>query len=113
MRVSTWGKQMNAVLAKSAVTLTLAAAFIGHSVLAHADRLNGAIGSAPSITVSYSELDISKPAGLEVLYTRIKRAARSVCGFDHSPRELSRGRRSMTCYQTALDDAVRQVNRPT
>ena len=104
---------MNAVIAKSAATLTLAAAFLGHSVLAHADRLVGTVGSVPSITVSYSELDISKPQGLEVLYTRIKRAAKSVCGFYNSPRELSRGRHSMACYQSTLEDAVRQVNRPT
>ena len=104
---------MNAVIAKSAVALTLTAALMGHSVAAHADRFDGAVGSAPSITVNYSELDISKPQGLAVLYARIQRAARSVCGVHYSPRELSRERHSMACYKTAIDDAVRQVNRPT
>jgi UrcA family protein len=104
---------MIAVIAKSAVTVTLAAAFIGHSVVAHADRIEGVVVSAPSITIGYAELDISKPQGLAVLYTRIKSAARSVCGFDHSPKELARGRVSKACYQTAVEDAVRQINRPT
>jgi len=104
---------MNAVIAKSAVAVTLTAALIGHSVAAHADRLDGAVGGAPSITVNYSELDISKPQGLTVLYARIQRAARSVCGVDDSPRELSRARHSMVCYKSAIEDAVRQVNRPT
>ena len=104
---------MIAVIAKSAVTITLAAAFIGHSVPAHADRLEGVIVSAPSITVGYAELNISNPQGLAVLYTRIKSAARSVCGYDPSPKELSRARVSKACYLSAVDDAVRQINRPT
>ena len=104
---------MNTVVAKSTAILTLAVALIGHSVLAHADRRDGAAGSGPSITISYSELDVSRPRGVEVLYTRIKRAARSVCGIDRLHRELSGGRRAMACYQSTLDDAVMQVNRPT
>lgn len=104
---------MHAVIAKSAVTLTLAAAFIGHSVLAHADRVERANGSASSISISYAELDVSTPQGLEVLYTRIKRAAKSVCGFDRAPLTTSRGRHSLACYQSTVEDAVRQANRPT
>lgn len=104
---------MIAVIAKSAVTVTLAAAFIGHSGLAYADRIEGVVVNAPSVIVSFAELDISKPQGLEVLYSRIKTAAKSVCGFDHSIQQLSRGSDSMACYKSAVEGAVTQINRPT
>lgn len=101
---------MNAVIGKSALALT--AALIGTS-MAHADRLDHSVGSVPSITVRYGDLDISKPQGLHVLYARIKHAAKTVCGFDGIPRELAREHRSFTCYRTALEDAVKQINQPT
>lgn len=106
---------MNAVLAKSAVTLTLAAALIAPVTPAYADRLDGAVTvrDVPTIRVSYAELDINKPRGLEVLYSRIQRAAKTVCGFDYSMRDLSRGRHVTSCYQAAVEDAVKQINRPT
>jgi UrcA family protein len=103
---------MNAVIAKSALMLTLAAAFVGYSVLAHADRVDRAMGSVPSITISFGELDLSKPQGLEVLYTRIKRAAKSVCGFKPSPLTTLRRRDASSCYESTVEHAVKQVNRP-
>jgi UrcA family protein len=106
---------MKAVVIKSAVALTLTAA-LGWP--AHADRINrinGAVTvtSAPTMTVSFSELDITKPRGLEVLYSRIEHAAKTVCGLDYMPKSLARNRHAKACFQTAVDDAVRQINRPT
>lgn len=34
-----------------------------------------------SVTVSYADLDISRPAGADVLYHRIRVAAREACGW--------------------------------
>ena len=99
-------------VAKSALMLTLAAS-IGHSVLAYAERVDGAAGSVPGITISYSEAELSTPQGLETLYMRIKRAAKSVCGVDSSSLTTLRSRHTVTCYQSTLEHAVRQVNRPT
>lgn len=105
---------MNAVVTKSALALTVAAALALPVVPSHADRIEGVtVSSAPTIKVSYAELDITKPRGLEVLYSRIQSAAKTVCDVDHSRRELARGRHAMACYKTAIDDAVRQINRPT
>ena len=103
---------MNAVVIKSAVAVALTAAL---SCTAHADRINGAVTvtSAPTMIVSFAELDITKPRGLEVLYRRIEHAAEVVCGVDPSPRHLASTRNSLACYKTAIDDAVRQINRPT
>ena len=106
---------MNAVVIKSAVALTLAAALGWPAAPAHADRINGAVTvtSAPTMTVSFAELDITKPRGLEVLYSRIENAAKIVCGVDPTPMPLARTRHATACYKTAIEDAVRQINRPT
>jgi UrcA family protein len=106
---------MKSVVTKSAVALTLTAALGWPLVPAHADRINGAVTvtSAPTLTVSFADLDINKPRGLEVLYSRIEHAAKAVCNLDYMPKSLSRARHSKACYTTAIDDAVRQINRPT
>jgi UrcA family protein len=62
-------------------------------------------------TVSFADLDLSKPAGAQALYDRIKKAASSVCGeledeqFEH--RMLFR-----ECYDQAVANAVAKANRP-
>ena len=102
---------MNAVITRSAVTLALATTLVGLSPAAFADRV-GQLEGSPKIVVNYDELDISNPQGLELLYTRIANAAMSVCGYDRLHKELSRQRRPAACYQSAVDDAIRQVNQP-
>jgi UrcA family protein len=110
----TGSKQMNAVVTKSALTLTLAAALCWPVVSAHAERIEGVtVSSAPTLRVSYAELDINKPRGLEVLYSRIERAAKTVCNYEYGAQQLARMRQAKACFQTAVDDAVRQINRPT
>jgi UrcA family protein len=66
-----------------------------------------------SQAVSYADLDLSKPAGAQTLYKRIKAAARRVCGpIDHytyvAPAQAFR-----ECYAKAIADAVAQVDRPS
>jgi UrcA family protein len=102
---------MNAVIKKSAVILSVAAALAGPFGVTYADRV-GQIDGTPKIVVNYEELDISNPQGLEMLYTRIENAAMSVCGYDRLHKELSRQRRPATCYQAAVNDAIKQVNQP-
>jgi UrcA family protein len=93
---------MKAFVTKSALALSLTAALSWPVVPAHADRIIGGVtvSSAPTITVSYAELDINKPRGLEVLYSRIERAAKSVCNFEDSPRQLAQMRQAKACYRT-------------
>lgn len=103
---------MKSVVTKSALALTTA--LVWAAVPAHADRIEGVtVSSAPTMRVSYAELDINKPRGLQVLYSRIQHAAKVVCGVEHSPKQLSRHRQATACYNDAIDDAVRQINRPT
>jgi UrcA family protein len=64
-----------------------------------------------TLTVSYGELDLSKPAGAEILYKRIKRAANTVCSVYESPMPWNFVARNR-CIQTAVDEAVAKVNAP-
>jgi UrcA family protein len=59
----------------------------------------------PTVTVSYADLDLSKPAGAQTLYRRIEDAARTVCG-PLASRELRRRRLWRDCYEQAVEDAV-------
>jgi UrcA family protein len=97
---------------KSAVTSTLTVALLGGFAVAHADRV-GQLEGPPKIVVNYDDLDISHPRGLEELYSRIETAAMTLCDYDRLHKELARQRRPAACYRAAVDDAIRQVNKPT
>jgi UrcA family protein len=61
--------------------------------------------------VSYSDLDLSKEANASTLYTRIERAARSVCKVYTIPRPRAQVLEA-ACFEKAMDDAVRSVDNP-
>lgn len=103
---------MRTLIVRSAFAVSLGAILLGHSVLASADHRIETVFAAPSVKVSYRDLDISKPWGLEVLYSRIQHAARGVCYLDQPPQELARAQAARTCYRAAVDNAVNQINRP-
>ena len=68
-----------------------------------------------TVAVSFAELDLSKPAGVEALYERLHRAAERVCGFDEPTSSLvyaSRAAEKRSCYEEALDRAVTQIDSP-
>jgi UrcA family protein len=65
----------------------------------------------PKQTVSYADLDISKPAGAKVLYHRIKAAANEVCGYSVSG-DMGSSRRQYDCVQATIDKAVKDVDSP-
>ena len=68
-----------------------------------------------SVSVSFAELDITKPAGAEVLYDRLQRAAQEVCGVNerfYSPYYIAGSAERRACYQDALDRAVAQIDAP-
>lgn len=63
----------------------------------------------PQVTVDYSDLDLSSQKGVDRLYTRLRTAARNVCG-ERATRDLSARAEARSCYVRALGDAVRDVN---
>jgi UrcA family protein len=64
-------------------------------------------------TVSYADLDLSKSAGAQTLYKRIKAAARHVCGPVDNYTFVTPSRAFRKCYDQALADAVAQIDRPS
>jgi len=64
------------------------------------------------IAVRYADLDISRPAGAEVLIDRIRLAARSVCGTQADLRDIARFRTQAACQHEAMETAIRSVNSP-
>lgn len=73
--------QFNQTVARAALGATGAAlcaaiCLLGATAPAHAATVDGAV---PTATVSYADLDISRPEGLATLQTRLRRAATNVC----------------------------------
>lgn len=59
-------------------------------------------------SVTYADLNLATPAGVETLYHRINLAARTVCGSPHE-RNLDLRRSVRTCQKAAFDGAVATV----
>lgn len=75
---------------------------------AFASGTESARNAPRSTTVRYGDLDLTRSAGVEVLYSRLRSAARQVCG--------SAGGRNVRavkeCYRGALDRAVIGMDLP-
>ncbi len=65
----------------------------------------------PSIVVSLAGFDLSTAKGTDVVYSRIRSAAKIVCGVNKS-RQLPQMARANVCFRNAVDDAIAQANRP-
>lgn len=66
---------------------------------------------ARRVAVSYADLDLSKPAGADALYKRIRLASERVCRVYES-RDLPLIATSRGCYRSTVNAAVAQVNHP-
>lgn len=64
-------------------------------------------------TVTFADLDLSKAAGAQTLYKRIKGAARHVCGPVDNYTFVTPARAFSQCYAKAIADAVAQIDRPS
>jgi UrcA family protein len=94
---------------KSLTILVAAAAFVTCSVtIAKADT-----GSDPlSVTVQYSDLNISNTQGAATLYRRLKNAAAHVCRGPEPSKELTRVWAYNECFNKALSAAIVKVDSP-
>jgi UrcA family protein len=66
---------------------------------------------AAQVAVSYRDLNLNQPADARILYTRLQRAAESVCPAV-SNAEVARYAAYQRCVSAALDTAVQQVGAP-
>jgi UrcA family protein len=93
------------IVCLAGVLLASAASFTSAAPLERFD-------AAPSIKVSFADLDLNKPAGVDALYKRIQRAARMVCHDSASPFDVGRAGKFRKCYNAAVDTAVSDVSSP-
>lgn len=61
------------------------------------------------ITVSYADLDLAKPQGVDTLYARLKGAAKAACG-EADARNLREKALVRGCRDEALANAIQGVN---
>jgi UrcA family protein len=64
---------------------------------------------APARIVDFSDLDLSRPAGVAELFGRIEGAARIVCNADDS-HDLERLARARRCVKSSIGRAVAEVH---
>lgn len=62
-------------------------------------------------TVNYADLNLESPAGVERLYTRIRSAARQVCGAAEH-RDFAARNAVRSCRSAAVANAVAKVDSP-
>ena len=67
----------------------------------------------PSMTVSYADLNVKSPAGVEALYKRIKKAAYEVCQIPTGTHQIKIESELKACKADAIDRAVQQSNLPS
>jgi UrcA family protein len=90
----------------------LALCAVAGTTLALGTSPHAAAANAPSVTVSYRDLDLSRPADGRVLYVRLARAAGAVCPAVPSY-ELERFAAYQRCVRTVLESAVQQIHSVT
>ena len=91
-------------------TTLLVALSTGSAALANDARVER---ETNSVTVSFAELDLTKTAGVEVLYSRLQKAAEHVCGVGaRSLISLTASSRSekAECYQMTLSKTVASLD---
>lgn len=87
----------------------LALCTVAGTTLAPGTSQQAASANVPSVTVSYRDLDLSRPADARVLYGRLVQAAVAVCPA--APiYELARFEAYQRCIKTVLAAAVQRVH---
>ena len=67
----------------------------------------------PSVTVHYSDAAFGNTEGAAGVYRKLKDAARTVCGMHvEVSKALDRRLAAKTCFEKALADVVRRIDRP-
>lgn len=67
------------------------------------------VTGVPAVRVDFSDLDVARGAGAEILYQRLRAAAKSVCGAADG-RDLTATQEARKCFAETLDAAVSKVN---
>ena len=85
---------------------------LGGLLLATTLTTLAAVAAAPALEVKVGDLDLTHPAGITILYQRLQFAAQQVCGPSAITGSRLGDRDQPSCVKAAVDDAVRQLDRP-
>jgi UrcA family protein len=69
-------------------------------------------GNPPSVTVRFSDLAMADTANAAKVYRKLRNAAAKVCGMNRGAESLQMQIAQRECFDAALADAVRKVDRP-
>jgi UrcA family protein len=64
---------------------------------------------AGNITVSFDDLNLAKPAGVDSLHNRVESAARKLCGVESFRVSLDLVRKNRECVSATIDSALGKV----
>jgi UrcA family protein len=99
------------MFAKTAKTATLAAlAALSFAATAHAGGSSDP--TVTSVSVSVADLNLSSPAGAQVVLRRIHNAAETICGDKPDIRLIQRSALYQSCVKTAVDRTVASLDSP-
>jgi UrcA family protein len=70
-------------------------------------------GNPPSVTVRFSDLALADTPNAAKVYGKLRDAARKVCGVDRGAKSLETYIAQRECFDAALAEAVRKIDRPT
>jgi len=74
---------------------------------------NPRLPDLPRATIDVSDLDLNKPGDAEILYGRIRQAARRVCTLEHDNwYDKARLRHRNRCVEAAVEHAVYRARQP-
>src|SRR5262249_37562202 len=93
-------------LLMAGATLVAAATFLAPPA-ARADDMD-----TESVVVHFGDLDLSTSNGAHLLYSRLRNAAKSVCGDEFDAIDLKERGDIIDCQRDAIEHAVEYVNRP-
>jgi UrcA family protein len=91
------------------VVATAGAAMLAVALIPALSQAANGGGEARSVTVRYRAADLDTPAGVGILYRRIRGAAADVCSPFESPL-LERERLRKDCFSHAVANAVHSVH---
>lgn len=78
--------------------------------LAGTDAFTSPLDTTYRVKIPYNRGDLDTPRETEKLYRKIKNAARTVCDRASEPSDPKRTRHYWECYETALTQAVNDIN---
>jgi UrcA family protein len=90
----------------------LGAAISSVALPTQADPQTGPGRETRAVSVAYGDLNLSNPAGVKTLYSRLEMAVDEVCAPKADMHNMVMFRDWQQCIKTALDDAVRDMNLP-